>query len=181
MPLRGSILGAQFQPPPCIGCGGSGGGGSTTGVTSHDPNSLDGPAGYGQDNFVSDTSQLPYQINFENDPTATAPAQQVDITDPLDPNLDWSTFQLTAVGFGNTYIAIPPGRQHYDTTVNVTENDQNFEVFISLNLDPATGIFTASFQSIDPSTNLPPANLLTGFLPPEDGTGRGTGLVSFTI
>jgi len=150
-------------------------------VTSHDPNSLDGPAGYGQDNFVSDTSQLPYQINFENDPTATAPAQQVDITDPLDPNLDWSTFQLTAVGFGNTYIAIPPGRQHYDTTVNVTENDQNFEVVVSLNLDPATGIFTASFQSIDPSTNLPPANLLTGFLAPEDGTGRGIGFVSFTV
>ncbi len=133
---------------------------------------MNGPGGYGTDNDVSGTSLLPYQINFENDATATAPAQRVDITDALDPDLDWSTFQLTAVGFGSTYIAVPPGRQHYDTTVNMIENGQNFEVFISLNLDPVTGIFTASFQSIDPSTNLPPANLLTGLLPPEDGTGR---------
>ncbi len=71
---------------------------------------MDGPAGYGPDNFVADTSLLPYQITFENDATATAPAQWVEITDPLDPNLDWSTFQLTAVGFGSTYIAIPAGR-----------------------------------------------------------------------
>ena len=34
---------------------------------------------------------FPYRIDFENAPTATAPAQQVVITDPLDPNLDWST------------------------------------------------------------------------------------------
>jgi RHS repeat-associated protein len=148
---------------------------------SVDPNSMTGPAGYSTANFLSDARRLPYQINFENAPTATAPAQRVDITDQLDPNLDWSTFQLAAVGFGRTYIAIPAGLQHYDTTVNVTENGQTFEVVISLNLDPAMGIFSASFQSLDPNTNLPPASLLTGFLPPEDGSGRGVGFVSFTI
>jgi hypothetical protein len=153
----------------------------SSGVTSQDPNSLVGPAGYGTANFVSDTSPLPYEINFENDPTATAPAQRVDITDQLSPDLDWSTFQLTAVGFGSTYIAIPAGLQNYDTTVNVTENGQTFEVVITLTLNPATGVFTASLQSIDPSTNLPPTDLLTGFLPPENGTGQGTGFVSFTI
>src|SRR5207247_2094547 len=84
-------------------------------------------------------------------------------------------------GFGSTYLSIPPGLQHYDTTVNMTENGQTFGVVITLNLNPATGVFTASFQSIDPSTNLPPASLLTGFLPPEDGSGRGIGFVSFTI
>ena len=52
----------------------------------------------------------------------------------------------------------------------MTENGQTFEVVIDLNLNPATGVFTASFQSIDPTTDLPPASLLTGFLPPEDGT-----------
>jgi hypothetical protein len=139
------------------------------------------PAGYGPDNFVSDTSQLPYEINFENAPIATAPAQRVDITDRLDPNLDWSTFHLTAVGFGSTYIIIPAGLQHYDTTVNVSENGQNFNVVISLNLNPATGVFTASLQSIDPSTDLPPENLLAGFLPPEDGGGHGMGFVSYII
>ena len=64
-------------PPPPPRPGARARSGSARQVTSQDPNSLDGPAGYGQDNFVSDTSQLPYQINFENDPTATAPAQQL--------------------------------------------------------------------------------------------------------
>jgi hypothetical protein len=139
------------------------------------------PAGYGTSNFVAGTALLPYQIVFENDPTATAPAQRVDITDQLDPNLDWSTFQLAAVGFGSTYIAIPAGLYHYDTAVKVTENGEAFEVVITLNLDPATGLFTAALASIDPSTDLPPASLLTGLLPPEDGSGRGIGFVSFTV
>ena len=39
---------------------------------------------------------------------------------------------------------------------------------------------TVTFQSIDPSTQLPPS-VLTGFLPPENGTGRGEGYVSFVI
>ncbi|MFI5454955.1 MAG: RHS repeat-associated core domain-containing protein [Isosphaerales bacterium] len=151
------------------------------GATSQDPNSMVGPAGYGTANFVSDTSLHPYQIVFENDPTATAPAQRVDITDQLDPNLNWSTLQLAAIGFGSTYTAVPAGLQHYDTSVNVTENGQTFEVLIDLNLNPATGIFSASLQSIDPGTDLPPASVLTGFLPPEDGTGRGIGFVSFTV
>ena len=82
---------------------------------------------------------LPYQISYENDPTATAPAQRVDITDQLSPNLDWTTLQLTSVGFGNTYITIPAGLQHYVTTVQTTENGQSFEVVINVNLNLATG------------------------------------------
>jgi hypothetical protein len=154
---------------------------TTFDITSFDPNSMIGPAGYGADNFVAAGTLLPYQIEFENDPGATAPAQRVDITDPLDPNLDWSTLQLAAAGFGSTYITIPAGLRHYATTVNTSANGQAFEVIVSLNLNPATGILSASFQSIDPNTSLPPASLLTGFLRPEDGTGRGIGFVSFTI
>ena len=45
-------------------------------------------------------------------------------------------------------------------------------------LDP--GQVFARLQSIDPNTSLPP-NVLTGFLPPEDGTGRGQGYFSYTV
>src|SRR5207248_1951477 len=44
----------------------------------------------------------------------------------------------------------------------------------------ATGEVFASFQSLDPDTELPP-NVLTGFLPPEDGKGHGQGHVSYTV
>ena len=58
--------------------------------------------------------------------------------------------------------------------MTATDNGKTFDVEISLGLDPATGVISATFQSIDPNTQLPP-DLLTGFLPPEDGTGRGMG------
>src|SRR5262249_34163075 len=55
----------------------------------------------------------------------------------------------------------------------------DFIVMIELSFNPGTGVVTATFQSIDPSDELPPP-ILVGFLPPEDGTGRGMGYVSYT-
>ncbi len=137
----------------------------TKAVTSHDPNALYGPAGVGPQGFVAPSSTFPYRITFENDPTASAPAQRVDITDQLDSNLDWSTFQLTGLGFGDTNLPIQPGLQHFADTVPMTYNGQTFDVQIVLDFDPVTGLFHASFQSVDPATSLPP-DVLTGFLPP---------------
>ena len=141
-----------------------------------------GPSGYGPSNFVSGAAQarFPYQIDFENSPTATAPAQQVVITDTLDPNLDLSTFQLTEIAFGDTVLAIPPGSQNYQTTVPMTYNGVTFDVVVNASLDYATRLLTVTFRSIDPTTQLPP-NILAGFLPPEDGTGRGQGYVSYVV
>jgi hypothetical protein len=84
------------------------------------------------------------------------------------------------VGFGDTIIDIPAGSQYYQTTVPMTYNSESFDVDIEVGLDPATGDVYARFQSIDPSTDLPP-DVLTGFLPPEDGTGRGEGFISFIV
>jgi RHS repeat-associated protein len=147
--------------------------------TSHDPNAKSGPAGYGPQGFIRADAVLPYRISFENDPTATAPAQRVVITDPLDPNIDRSTLQFTEVGFGDNIIPIPAGSQHFQTTLSMTYNGHTFDVQIELGFNAATGLVTATFQSIDPGTGLPP-DILTGVLPPEDGTGRGKGYISYT-
>jgi RHS repeat-associated protein len=147
---------------------------------SHDPNDSIGPGGYGPQDFIAPGGPLPYRIDFENEARATAPAQQVIVTDQLDSNFDWKTFELTGVGFGDTNIVIPPGSQHFLTTVDVTENGQPIEVDIEIGLNPQTGLVTATFQTIDPRTQLPPDGL-TGFLPPEDGTGRGQGYFTYLI
>ena len=61
------------------------------GTTSQDPNALYGPAGYGSGNFLAASgTTFPYLIDFENSPTAGAPAQEVTIADNLDPNLNWT-------------------------------------------------------------------------------------------
>ena len=145
-----------------------------------DPNSLVGPAGFGSQASSRQTASSPIASTSRTSPTATAPAQRVDITDQLDPNLDWSTFQLTEVGFGDTIITIPAGSQYFQTTVPMTYNSQTFDVQIELGLNADTGQVYAHFLSIDPNTQLPP-DVLTGFLPPEDGTGRGMGYFSYIV
>jgi len=155
---------------------------TTSTVDAEDPNSMYGPAGYGAANFVADSdSMFPYLITFENAPSATAPAQEVSITDQLDSDLNWNTFQLKGINWGNTYLAIPAGSQDFETMVPMTYEGATFDVEVEAGIHTSTGQVYATFQSIDPSTGLPPSNPLIGFLPPEDGTGRGEGSLSFTI
>jgi hypothetical protein len=145
-----------------------------------DPNEKTGPAGINDNGFIRGDRLLAYRVDFENESSATAPAQQVLVTDQLDTDVDWSTFELTEVGFGDQLIAVPDNTQYFETTVPMTYNGLDFEVQIEAGIQAETGKVYARFQSIDPKTSLPP-DVLTGFLPPEDGTGRGMGHFSYTV
>ena len=63
----------------------------------------------------------------------------------------------------------------------MTYNNQTFNVQIEAGIYSATGQVYASFYSIDPNTGLPPADVLTGFLPPENNTGRGSGYLNYSV
>ena len=166
----------RLHPPPANP--GDGGGSNT--VNSFDPNGKTANAGFGAEHFVAAEDTLGYRVDFENDPAATAPAQRVDVLDRLSASLDWNTLEFTEAAFGDTIIAIPPGSQYFHTTVDVSQNDQDLQVVVDLDFNSATGEIRASFQSLDPATGLPP-NVLAGFLPPEDDTGRGQGHIGFTV
>ncbi|MCA9047934.1 MAG: RHS repeat-associated core domain-containing protein, partial [Planctomycetaceae bacterium] len=156
-------------------------GGSSGNAASRDPNDKVSAAGAGTKNFVREGATLPYRINFENDAEATAPAQVVTITDQLSSDLDWSTFELTEAGFGDVLISIPPKTQYFEKVIPLTTSGgTEINVEISVGLRPETGEVTARFVSLDPDTGLPP-EVQFGFLPPEDGTGRGQGYFSFII
>jgi hypothetical protein len=139
-----------------------------------------GPGGFGQQNYVFDGNLYTYQILFENQTNATAPAQSVTITDPLSTNLVWSRFALTEISFGDTAITLPPGSQFFQTNIPVSFEGVNFAVQIQAGINLANGQVFANFASIDPVTSLPPP-VNIGFLPPEDGTGRGMGQISYTV
>jgi hypothetical protein len=64
-----------------------------------DPNEKQSPTGFGEQRFVSRREAIPYTVLFENMPTAQAHAREVVITDQLDPDLDWRTFEV-GTGFG---------------------------------------------------------------------------------
>ena len=137
-------------------------------------------AGQGTSGLVQAGTLLPYHIDFENETNATAPAQRVVITDQLTNTLDWTTFELTEMQFGDQYIFLPTGTQSFQTNMPVTINGASFVVQIQAGLNPANGKFTTTLQSIDPTTGLPPAANV-GFLPPEDGFGRGRGQVAYLV
>jgi RHS repeat-associated protein len=165
--------------PP--GGGGGGSGGSSGAAGSHDPNDKFGAAGFGSQAFIQAGTTIPYRVDFENEAAATAPAQEVDITDQLSTNLDWNTFELTEIGFGDQIVNVPANTQNFQTTVPVYDgNTLLFNVEINAGIDAETGTVFVHYLSIDPNTSLPP-DVLTGFLPPEDGTGRGQGHVSYSV
>jgi RHS repeat-associated protein len=163
-----------FPPTTSTTSGGSG----IVGV--HDPNELIGPTGYAGQNFVVDGNLFAYQILVANSTNATAPAQIVNVTDPLSNNLDWTTFQLTEIAFGTHFISIPPNVQYFQTNVPVSYNGFNFQLQIQAGINLGNGQVFANFNSINPTNNLPPPAGI-GFLPPDTTNQIGEGHISYVI
>ena len=153
--------------------------GKSNAVGGRDPNQKLPGSAVSEQSFVP-ASAVPYRIDFENYETAPAPAQVVTISDFLSADFDLDSFTFDEVGFGDIVIDVPANSQHYQTIRLMTYNNKTFDVLIELGFHSATGELYGSFQTIDPATQLPP-DVLTGFLPPEDGTGRGKGNVTYTV
>jgi len=141
-------------------------------IRSIDPNEKTGPGP-----IVHLGERATYTIYFENRANATAPAQEVFITDNLDSDLDWSTFQLGEVAFGNVIVNSLAGRaQGAD---RITYGDDS--VAIEATQSSGGGQVNWVLRTLDPNTGQLPEDPLAGFLPPEDGTGRGQGHVTFSV
>lgn len=152
----------------------------TQNVSPHDPNALVGPGGYGPEGYLQPQGVWPYTIQFEN--IGTAAALTVTLSQQLDLDLDWSTFQFGSFGFGPLNIAVPQGLTQYQTTVSYQNIDHSsVNVLVTLDFNVATGALTASLTSLNPMTGLAPEGVFDGFLYPETGTGDGQGYVSYTI
>lgn len=152
-----------------------------TPIASFDPNDKTGSLGSGPGRHMSGAEPLPYAVFFENLPSATAPAQDVVITDQLDPLLvDLTSFTLGPIAFGGKIVTPPPGVSQFRTRVDLRPANTLF-VDINATLDENTGLVTWSFTSIDPATGRPPTDPLAGFLPPNKKPPEGDGSVLFTV
>ncbi|MEA3445908.1 MAG: T9SS type A sorting domain-containing protein, partial [Bacteroidota bacterium] len=151
-------------------------------VCSRDPNDIAGPIGYEPGQWVSINDQLPYTIRFENDPDfATAPAQVVTVTCPFDDNLNPFSLRLGDFGFANYIFNVPANSIFYSQRLDVVDS-------LGVYVDVLAGIDVNNneafwiFESIDPTTGLPPTDAMTGFLPVNDSIfHRGEGFVSYTV
>jgi len=153
----------------------------TTFVFSCDPNDKVGSSGVGAAQFISGEVPIAYAVFFENKPEASAPAQDVVITDQLDVSkFDLSTFQLGPISFGNKTVSPPAGVSEFNPVVDLRP-DNDLLVRINAKLDETTGLLTWRFTSIDPDTLQPTADPLAGFLPPNHVPSEGEGSVLFTV
>ncbi len=146
-------------------------------VASGDPNAKT-TVGYGPLGFIGPNGSMLYTIDFTNEASASAPAEQVVITDPLSSNIDWSSVQLQEIGFNNVTITVTPARQQYDGMAQVATDPNPVHVQASLN--PATGLLVWRISSVDQVTGGLPADPLAGFLPPDKVDREGEGFVTFS-
>jgi RHS repeat-associated protein len=146
-----------------------------------DPNDIIGPAGVGEENWLTSPQTLPYTIRFENDPEkADAPAVFVTVTQQLDSDLDWNSFELGNFGFGDINIEIPPGYQNYTERIDLTETI-GYLVDFNAEMNAETGAVKYTLETIDPETGEYPTDFDAGFLPPNVNPPEGDGFISYTI
>jgi len=148
-----------------------------------DPNEKQSPTGFGEQQFVPRREAIPYTVLFENLPSAQAHARQVVITDQLDPDLDWRTFEVGTISFrgGRYTVEAPPGQRFFQTEVQMREEDGGLRVQILAGVDITTGQVTFRLTAIDPQTGEPPTSPLLGILPPNNEQREGEGFVTFRV
>ena len=150
-----------------------------------DPNEKVGPVGWGEQGFVVPEAELRYIVYFENLANAAVPAQEVLVTDLLDPNLDWTTFRIQGIGWGDYVLEVPGDADAFQSRVSVADYrsdlDKEWWVDVTVTLDTATGLTEWKLRTVDPETGDLPKDVFAGFLPPNDETHRGEGYVEFSV
>ena len=149
-------------------------------IRPSDPNDIVGPDGFGEENWLLSTSTLPYTIRFENQASATAPAQVVTITHPLDSDLDLRTFRLGDFGWSGISFDVPDNVAFYSQRLDLTAS-KGFLVDVAAGIDIASKQAFWTLTTIDPNTGEIPEDPSIGFLPPNNDTGVGDGFVNYTI
>lgn len=90
------------------------------------------------------------------------------MTDPLDLNVDLTTFALSGIFVAGQALTPIPGQSDFSTTLDLRPAN-DLLLSVKSHLDQTARQLTLTFQSLDPSTRQPPTDPTTGFLPPGAG------------
>lgn len=149
-------------------------------IQAIDPNEIIPPYSIPDEGWIRKDWDLPFMVNFENLPTASASAQRVEIRVPLGPNVDINSFELGHMGFYFYDVYVPPGVNFYQELITNTLYGLNVEITGGLDISNNEAFWV--FQALDTLTGLPPTDHTFGFLPPNDTIANdGQGYVSFTF
>jgi len=154
-----------------------------------DPNDKIGPSGVGPNRVVSAQDELEYMIRFENFATATAPVAELIVVDYLDAGLDWTTVRFKEIAYGDRIVTPPVGSQSFTVRDQPPTNSPSITgsavgsmvVDVRGSANPQIGRVEWRMTCLDTNTGFWPVDALSGFLPPENGAGRGQGYVKFGV
>ncbi|MBX2973432.1 MAG: T9SS type A sorting domain-containing protein [Flavobacteriales bacterium] len=148
---------------------------------SYDPNEKTGPGDNEQEIWVKPGDVFNYMIAFENLPEASAPAQTVHIVDQLDTAFfDLGTVRLTGAQVGmRTSFHLPDSLPGGTGLRDMRPNDHMY-LLLETALDEG-GLLRWDFSALDTTTMQLVTDGLSGFLPPNDTTGAGSGMVTFSV
>ncbi|MBS3914329.1 MAG: hypothetical protein KG003_07505 [Bacteroidetes bacterium] len=152
-------------------------------VNSMDPNDKIGPVSATGSTLMNELpSTFQYTIRFENDSSATAPAQNVTIRDTIDKNyFDIQTVHFNSIKVGDFKYFFAPNTNSIDKNFDLRDKS-NVVLNLKTQMDTATGVVEWRFTSLDIQTlREDKLNPVYGFLPPNNATNRGQGSVSFEI
>jgi hypothetical protein len=150
-------------------------------VCSFGPNDKLGPRGAGEPRWISAIEPLRYTIRFKNAEEASAPAQEVIITDDLDESVfDLGSLSLGPITFGEHVIVPPVGSTSFSGEVDLRPGLE-LVVQVAASLNPVSGVVVWSLRSVDPTTGDLPADPSLGFLPANMSPPEGEGSVSLTV
>jgi hypothetical protein len=164
-----------------IGAGGGGGVLNGQFDGAFDPNLKSGPVGGGTIGWISPTQQLNYSIEFQNTPTASAPAQSVFVVDAINSQV----IDLNSIAFGSvvvgTHVYTPPVNAQTISTTMDLRPDVNVLVQVQAAIDTVGSALTWQFTSLDPTTGQPlPSGSTLGFLPADNPAPNGEGNLNFS-
>ena len=130
--------------------------------------------------FVKPGQELTYTIYFENKADAGTAAQEIRVTEQLDPSLDWSTFRLGEVAFNNQIDNNLSGKTEGVSEVKMSGT--NYYVRTEASCDATTGKVSWYLRIVDKTTTDEwPTDIDAGILPPNDETFRGEGHLTYRV
>ena len=159
---------------------------------SCDPNEMVGDEGVGENRQVKPGDTLTYTIYFENKSDADAAAACVEVFNPLNEWLDWSSLTMLDVGYNNN-VDNGLGGLHEGVSEKAMDGT-NVSVRTEFAIEPPSiapdsnrqlskAIATWYLRIIDPNGDSEgwPLDMTGGFLPPNDDTHCGEGYIRYKV
>ena len=102
------------------------------------------------------------------------------ITQQLDDDLDFTTFDFEGFGFGDQTYSVVGTQSFFETRIDLRDTHGVF-LDVAGNLDVNTGLLTFTFTSLDPTTFDLPLDPIVGFLPPNKTAPEGEGFIRYRV